>query len=248
MRISLILLCLSLISCAQNSPSKEKIQASYHLDIGTTHLTKGNLPRAIGELVQAERLDPDNPAIQNNLGVAYFAREKYDMAFERFQKAVKLKPSYTDARNNLAGLYIETGKYKEALVELETCLKDLTYQNPEKIHMNLGITYFRLKNYPEALVNLKKTLEYKREHCLAMNYYGRTQYELKEFKLAAQSLDQAVYYCRETKFDEPYYFSGLSFLRMGNRERAEARFNELVKLYPSGKFVSKAQELLEGLK
>ena len=202
------------------------------MDIGTAYLIKGKVPQAIGSLSKAAKIDPRNPVIHNNLGVAYFNVGKYDHAHKHFKQAVKLKSKYTDARNNLAGLYIEVGKYKSAEAELEICLSDMSYPKPEKIHMNMGLAKFFLKKYDKALVHLKKTLEYRREHCQAMTYYGRANYELKKYQIASKSLDQAVYFCRNIKYDEPYFYSGLSFIRNGNTTRGKARLRELVALYP----------------
>lgn len=243
----LIILCLIATSCTSRGNKKDIQKASYYLEIGTNYLKQNNPRPALQALLSAEKLDPDNSVIQNNLGVTYFALGKYDLAYAHVKNAVRINSAYTDARNNLGGILIEVGKYSEAINELERCLGDLTYISPEKIHMNLGLAYFRSGNYTQALGHLKKTLELRREHCQAMTYYGRTNYELKEYKIAAQSLDQAVYYCREIKFDEPYFFSGLSFLRLGNRERAAARFDEVIKLYPEGSYASKARALLDNL-
>ena len=53
---------------------------------------KGNYTAALGELLKAERLNPDDPILHNDLGLAYMAKEKIDLAVVHFEKAVQLKP------------------------------------------------------------------------------------------------------------------------------------------------------------
>ena len=79
---NLLLLCLiiSVISCASKDVQKE--QAQLHLQIGTGLLSKGQYPQALASLLQAEKLDPDNAEIQNNLGLAYFVRKEYESSLK----------------------------------------------------------------------------------------------------------------------------------------------------------------------
>jgi tetratricopeptide (TPR) repeat protein len=51
---------------------------------------------------EAERLDPQNPRIQNNLGVAYEAAGDYDKALDYYKKALKMDPNSKDLRANYA--------------------------------------------------------------------------------------------------------------------------------------------------
>jgi TolA-binding protein len=78
-----------------------------------------------------------------------------------------------------------------------------------------------------------------------MNYYGRTLFELKEYKPAAESLDQAVKLCEKSDFAEPHFYSAMSFYKLGNFEQARARFVEVKNLYPKAVYAKKADEMLE---
>jgi len=205
---------------------------------------RGNYPQALASLLEAERLDPSEPTIQNNLGLTYFVREKYDDAEVHFKKALKIKANYTDARNNLGQLYIKVGLYAKAITELEIASTDLTYEQPEKSWAGLGQAYFLSKQYQRAKVAFQNSLKVRRESCFTMNYYGRTLFELQNFKAAAESLDRAVQLCAQGGVDEPRFYSGLSFYKLGDVEQARARFTELVKLTPESRYAKEAKELL----
>ena len=95
---------------------------------------------ALRNLLEARRLDHSNPFIRNNLGLTYFALQKYDQAYVEFKAAINIKNTFTDARNNLGGVLIAVGKYDQAIEELERATADLTYLKLEKVgHQTLSI-------------------------------------------------------------------------------------------------------------
>lgn len=234
------------ISCTTSATKENnKTKALLRLELGTTYLMRGNYPLALQELTTAESLDPDNAIIQNNLGLAYLVREKYDKAEFCLKKALLLKSDYTDARNNLGRLYIDVGLLNKAINELELAANDLTYEQPEKSWSNLGEAYFKARKYELAKKAFKRSLKDRRESCHSMNFYGRSLFELEEYAAAADTLDRAVTLCESSKFDEPHFYSGLSFYKMGKLEQARARFNELIQLHSRSQYVTRAKEMLE---
>lgn len=245
--VLLFLLPFISIACG-NFRTSEKESAALHLRVGTSQLQSGAYPQALASLLQAESLDPENPIIQNNLGLAYFVREKYSLAEKHIRRAIDIDSNYSDARNNLGRVLAEQGKYQEAIAELNKVTQDLTYQYPEKPLLNLGIVYFQMKNYSNAKYFFSKTVDLQRDNCLAQSYLGRTLFELKQYKKASEQLDRAVGFCQRSLFDEPHYYSALSYYQSGNKAKAAARLEELIKLYANGKYVEKAKMMLQEIK
>ena len=243
----LFLICLSILSCS-TFRKEDRETALLHLGSGTALLNDGNFPQALSELMAAESLDPDNPTIQNNLGLTYFFRERTDLAETHVRKALKINPNYTDARNNLSRILIERGKYHEAILEARAAINDLTYTNPEKPLINLGVAQFKLAQFENSKKTFQKAVEIQRDNCLAQSYYGRSLFELRDFRRAAEALDRAVGFCQRSQFDEPHYYSALSYFELGLNDKAEARFEELLKLYPQGKYVDKTKTMLDTIK
>ncbi len=234
---------LGLSSCETTPKSKEAAQL--HLQIGTAQLSGGNYPIAMKELMEAHELDPDNEMIENNLGLAYFVREKYEEAEKHLGLALKIKPDYTDALNNLARVHIELGRNDMAIKELERVLNDLTYQSAEKAWVNLGLAYFQKAQYEIAKNKFLEAIKLNRSHCLAHTLFGRSELELDDFSHASAELDRAIVFCKQSHFDEPHYYSGISYFRMGNREKGIARMEEVLKYYPNGKYAARAKNMIE---
>jgi type IV pilus assembly protein PilF len=70
-------------------------------------------------------------------------------------------------------------------------------------------------------------------------------YEQKDFKKAAEQLDRAAGFCLKDQFDEAIYYGALSHYQVGAKSQAEARLEELLNLYPNGKYGSKAKSMLD---
>lgn len=247
LRLALLLIFIFSTSCASTIANDRK-RAEAYLQIGSAHLQKGNYPLALSNLLESVRLDPRNPVAQNNLGLAYFVRAKYDMARKHLEEAVQLNEKYTDARNNLGRTYTELKMYDRAIRELNAASRDLTYGQPGKVLANLGYAYFQRREFQKAKDNLYEAVKLDRSDCYSLNYYGRSLYELKEFEIAAQALDQAIRLCATQRYEEPYYYSGLSYLKSQKRSEAEARFDEIIKLYPGTEYAKKSKKILERLR
>jgi Tfp pilus assembly protein PilF len=247
LRLLLSLLLCFLVSCATFFEDKKE-RAELHMRIANAHFENGNLPLALSENLQAEKLDPSNPIIQNNLGLTYFMRQRYDLSEKSLRKALSLKSNYTDARNNLARVLIETGRYAEAEKELDVVLADLTYSGGDRAWINKGLSRFKQKDWKESMAAFQNSLQVSRDNCTANTYYGRSLFELADYQRAADALDRAVGFCQKQSFDEPHYFSALAWYRLGDRDRAEARFKEISQIYPDGKYRDKARAMLNLLR
>jgi type IV pilus assembly protein PilF len=241
-----LFICANISACA--SWSTDEDAADLHFRLGTNQLSNGNYPAALKELMRAAELNPKSPLIQNNLGLAYFVRERFDLAEVHIKKAIDLDSKFTDAHNNLARVYIERGKFEEALNESKIVISDLTFPFPEKGLINAGISTFKLGRFSEASSFFLKALKFQKDNCLANSYLGRCYFESKDYRRSTEALDIAVGYCQNLGFDEPHYYSALSHLQNGDKKKAEARLEEVLRLYQDGKYRERARDSLELLR
>ena len=246
-RILLTFSIFILTACATSS-SQDAEKAELFLRMGSSQFENGNYPAALSDLLKAEELDPKNPAIQNNLGLVYFMRQRYDLAEKHARRALSINNKYSEARNNLARILIEEGKFQDAEKEIRIVIDDLTYPSVDKAYVNLGLAQFNQKNYSEAKESFLHAMNASRDNCVANAYYGRSIFEMKDYSKATSALDTAIGFCQRALFDEPHYYSALAYYRLGDKEKSMARFTEIVKLYPEGKYREKSKAMLEMLR
>lgn len=246
-RLVALSLALLLCSCA-SFLSNHKDEAQLHMQIGNGHYAQGNLPFALKEMLEAEKLDPQNPLIQNNLALIYYARERYDLAEQHLLRAIELEPKYSDARTNLGRVYIEEKRYADAEKQLRIAIGDLTYGGADRAWLNFGISRFQQQDFRGAKTAFEKSLQTNRESCLGTSYYGRSLFELEDYTAAVRQLDNAVGFCQKENFDEPHYFSALAWYRLGDKSKSMTRFEEILKLYPEGKYREKSRAMLDLLR
>lgn len=240
---TLILYSFMAVGCASIGSEDQK-KANLYLQMGASELETGNYPSALRDLLKSEQLDPSNPATQNNLGLVYFFRDRYDLSEKHLRKALALDAKYTEARNNLSRILIEIGNFPEAEKELQLVLNDLTYQTPEKAYINLGLVKFNQKDFVAARNAFAKVLETTPDDCVSNTYFGRTFFETTDYARAAETLDRAIGFCRKNLFDEPHYYSALAYYRMSEKSKSIIRFEEVIKYYPTGKYREKAKGML----
>jgi type IV pilus assembly protein PilF len=231
-----------LLGCASGEIRQQ--QAQLHLRIGTSLLIKGHYPQALSELLEAEKLDPTEPVIQNNLGLAYFVRREYGLSESHIKKAISFSPGYSDAKNNLGRVYIEQARYDDAISELLPVTKDLTYPSPEKCFVNLGLAYLKKGDMGNAQKMYKKSIESNSRFCPGYNYLGQAYFQQQKYEDAIQSFDTALSLCN-SNYDEAHYYSALSYYKAGQKEKAEARFQEVIKLYPNSEYAAKSKSMLK---
>lgn len=247
-KLFILLFSLNLFSCATKSSPEKNVTAELHFNIANEYLKKENYPVALKELLIAEDLNPDNPMIQANLGLVYFMRERYELAEKHYKKAISIRPDFTDAKNNLGRAYVEIGQFRLAEALLKEVLEDLTYIDFPKAYANYGVLEFKRKNYASAITYFKKSLERDRENCYTQVYLGRSYLELKDISYASMQLDKAIPFCQQIESDEAHFYSAIALYRNNQKDKAKFRFEELIRLFPSGYNNEKAQKMLELLK
>ncbi len=84
---------------------------------------KGEYQNAIASYMIAGHLEPDHPAIFNQLGRVYFERGEIDKAQAMFEKSLTLDSLYPDAHFMLGKVYKEQKEYQKAIEQMDKYLE-----------------------------------------------------------------------------------------------------------------------------
>lgn len=115
---------------------------------GTQSYNSGDLTNAIIDYQEAIQLNPNSSPSRRNLGVAYLAANKYDLAIASLEQASAIDPGSPEAWSYLGLAYYRLGKFDRA----RRCYKRAIQISPNRpaAHSNLGHVYLRLGRYTEA--------------------------------------------------------------------------------------------------
>ena len=141
---------------------------------------------AITSFQEAQKLEPQNPAISFELGRVYLARadllaqqtgkekEKeadWASAKESFNKAIELKSDYAPAHFQIAMISVREGKTEEAISKLETT-KLVAAARDTGLAFQLGLLYYNTNQYDKAKTEFSNVVSWNENYSNARYFLG----------------------------------------------------------------------------
>lgn len=124
--------------------------------LGALLLLEENFSMAVNVLEKAHRINPLEPSILSNLGLAHYGGNKYDDAIDAFEHSLALDDSNAKRHFNLAQAYREAGSMKKFVNEMK---KTISIDPQEKYLDLLTAHLIQEKEYTSASKILKEALE-----------------------------------------------------------------------------------------
>lgn len=225
-------------ACVHVPSAKERKIADSHLNLGTNHLNKGEYRKALSELLEAEKIDPDNAKLQYALGLNYlqgFAR--YEQARQHFQRAMELKKDFSEASNMYGVTLMQESRYAEAIPYFEKALDNLLYGTPEFARQNLGWALYKSGKIDEGIRTLEISVRNAPTLCGAYDWLaqanqeqGRDAQTRKWYQAFVDKCgsDSLGHFVGSDRMAEVLYQLGLSYQKAGDLEQAKKYFAQCV--------------------
>lgn len=177
-------------------------------------------------------------------GVSYFQQGQYSKAITEFESIVKEQPDYESGHRLLGLAYLKTGQFDRAIQAFQrsTELKKDVFVS----HVGLALAYFNSGRYQPALEALEPAEPLARspkDQYQVFHIRGSAAFNLKRFKLAAESLEAAVSIQRGDASD--LLQLGISYYKLGELDPAEKNLQQVLALDPAN---SEASEFLTRVK
>lgn len=233
-----------LAGCTASSyQSKEQAEASR--GVGEAYLRQGNYSAAMAEFVKAEKLNPKDPYLKNDIGLVFLSRKRFDDAIGYFQQAIKLKPDYAPARNNLGSAYLAKKDWDAAIATFTDIGNNMLYATPHYPLANLGLAYYHKGQYNKAEDAYRKALDIQPEFHLAQRGLGRTYLAQGKVDQAIEALEKATATAPQTA---AYWMDLGNAYRAGNWvKKARRAFEKVISLDPEGPLAGAAEVALTQL-
>ncbi|MFC1857091.1 tetratricopeptide repeat protein [Thermodesulfobacteriota bacterium] len=250
--ISLFILC-SLVSCATQDLELKKRQGEAFRNLGEAYLIEGKYTEALRELLKSEEFYPNDPYLQNDLGLIYTAKKRPDLALVHFEKAVKLNPDYAPAKNNLGTAYLQLEKWDEAIANFTVVSESLLYGTPQYPLLNLGWAYYNKKEYELAEKYYTKAINYYKDGFEKDAVYIKAIRGLSQTYIAMGKIPMAVEILEETIREFPgqglvHFDLAKAYTLLHDYQKALKAYSAILQIAPDTPVAREAQKEISRLK
>jgi tetratricopeptide (TPR) repeat protein len=195
-----------------------KTRSIAYVGRGLAWIDKGNRDRAMADLTDAIRLDPDNSLAYSNRGILWREKRDVDRAIADFSEAIRIEPL---PKSDLPGP---------------------GYVN---IYVNRGLAWQSKGDLDHALSDYGQAISFDSRNAEAFFYRGAVYLAKHDFERGIADLDAAVgldpsrlepnranaYYLRGAARYDSYVFAS-EWIEASDLDRAIADFTEVIKLDP----------------
>jgi Tfp pilus assembly protein PilF len=189
----LVVMAFYVVSCATTANMEvKKKQGEALKNLGEVYYKQGDYTSALRELLKAEALYPNDPYLQDDLGLTYKAKKRPDLAIKHFKKALEIKPDYAPAKNNLGTVYLDKKEWDTAIKYFKEVSENMLYATPHIAMANLGWAYYNKKEYTLAEAYYLKALDLEPEFINAQRGLGLTYIAMGRIDEASEILERAV--------------------------------------------------------
>jgi len=249
---------ISALVAAGSLAAAQEPEAEIRFGAGVRLLREGFPDRALIEIQQALKKDPQNAFYMKGMSVAYSQladrckpndsgcrNSNLKKAVEAAQKALAANPDYVDARNDLGIALLRLGKRTDGKAELAKAFADPQCPTPEVTAWNLGQAFFEEKEYSEAMTWFQASQN--KNKTLAASYAS-----IADILLVMGQTDAAILQL-ETGLKEAsgnttlHLALGDAYLKAGRYQDARAAYEQVIKKDPAGPAGRQAVEKLKGI-
>jgi len=229
------------VGCAGNKDLLKK-QARAKADLGLTYIRNDNLRAGVKELIEAEKIDPEDADIQHELAQAYKDLGVYKEALVHFKKALMLRKEFSDAQNNMGTLYLLTGQWDLAIGCFNKVISNITYSTPHFAYNNLGLAYYNKGEYQKAINSYQKAVKILPSYSLCYCNLGLVYETINKWEEAIGAYKKAISYY--PGYSAAHLSLGKCFLRLGQNSEASKELKRTIEIDPGGPFGNEAKELV----
>lgn len=174
-------------------------------------------------------------------GLKFFQQGQYQKAQNEFNRILETDPSNATAHYYLGLTLGKQNQHKESIpsfkkaLELDPSLTDA--------YLSLGISYFKIKSYDLALKELQNALRADPNNTSANFFAGLIYQEKGKHSKAIPYFEKSM--SGDKDFNQmALYNLGVSYDKMGDKEKARSSFNKAIELDPQSEMAGNSKKFL----
>lgn len=198
--------------------------------LAMSHYKMEDYVKAIAGLEKVLAKNPADAEATYTLGRSYLEVEDFKSAIRFYQKALALDPTKNVWMYELALQLYNSGDYPNAKKYL-LMAADAGYPRSNDFYENLGFAYINTGDIASGIKNLNIVLSRKPNNKELLNDMAQALYTAKQYEEALGYYQKLLEL--NAKDANALYMAGITFQRMGQKERGIAMCDEAIKLDPS---------------
>jgi type IV pilus assembly protein PilF len=241
-----VMIVFCVVSCATTNIKVQKQKEEAVRNLGEAYYKQGDYTLALKEFLKAKDLYPDDPFLQNDLGLTYKAKKSLDLAVKHFTKALEIKPDYAPAKNNLGTVYLEKKEWDTAIKYFKEVTKNMLYATPHIALANLGWAYYNKKEFGLSETYYRKALDIEPKFINAERGLGLTYIAMGRIDEGVEILERAVK--NYPKFALLYDDLAKAYVLSHNYEKALDAYHKVIELAPGSEMAMEAEKAAHKIK
>ena len=173
-------------------------------------------------------------------GMSYFHRHDYDAAAAALEK-IGTRSEYYDYGLYTIGLcHLKKKSITQAVAALRKVLSLPLLRHEQRevkanAHLTLGLIYYELGYYPEAIAHLRSIKEENRDYPQALLTRSWASIKMNDFQNAVVTLNELIKKYDASEFgEEAHFLLGQSYLKLEFFDFAVKEYDYIIARYPEG--------------
>ena len=198
--------------------------------IGMSHYRMEDYGNAEKYLLKALKNNEKDGEAAYTLGLTYIELEKGRDAISYFEKAVSADTSKSNWQYELGLLYYNAENYASAVASFQKAA-NAGYRQTNDFLENLGFCQLYSGDVQNALKTLGTVLEHKPNNTTLLTNIAYAMYATKRYQGAVDYYEKVL--TANPKDASALYMAGMSFQKMGQKEKGQAICDKAIEMDPS---------------
>ena len=192
----------------------------------------GERDKAIADLDEAIRLDPNNARYHNDRGVLWDTKGDGDRALADYDRAVSLSPRMALYHYNRGRVYLGKKDYDHALADFDGAIR--ITPGYADAYRERGVLRYSRKEYAEAIRDYDEAIRLHPRDAAALRSRGFSHYLLKEYDKAVEDCTAAMRL--NPKDAQSFRNRGLAHAGLKKYREALADYDQAIRVNPKHVF------------